>query len=231
MCYGDSAIEPLRHRVRECEDSDVTLLCCPEGTLGGLADYVDTPERIAIPRDGNALARGLEPLASESVTVIVGFTEREESGRYYNAAAVYSRGRVTGIYRKRHPAIRHSRYSAGEELPVFAVPGATLGVLICRDSVDATLMAALVAQGAHVVCIPTNNAMPVDRAGVDLVDEIRALDRQYAERFGITILRADVVGVHDCLTSAGTSMVTRSNGDQVTAHGGGAGELLVVDGV
>src|SRR3954464_13866081 len=90
-CYDGGAIDHLRDRVRECERGGVSLLCCPEGALGGLADYIAEPESIAIPHDGNALAQRLAPLASDAVTVIIGFTERDVTGRYYNAAAVYSR--------------------------------------------------------------------------------------------------------------------------------------------
>src|SRR4051812_32946353 len=99
-CYGTDAIVHLSARVRECERAGVRLLCCPEGSLGGLADYVDAPDDIAIPADPNVIATQLRPLASLSVTVIVGFTERDASGHYYNAAAVYSRGAIVGVYRK-----------------------------------------------------------------------------------------------------------------------------------
>jgi flavoprotein len=34
------AIDALRHQVRRCEENGIAVLCCPEGAIGGLADYV-----------------------------------------------------------------------------------------------------------------------------------------------------------------------------------------------
>jgi predicted amidohydrolase len=226
-CYGGNALEHLRARVRECEDEGVSLLCCPEGALGGLADYRDTPDDIALPSDPQTLALALRPLASRSVALIIGFTERDPSGRYYNAAAVYFGGAVVGIYRKRHPAFRRSRYSPGTEAPVFDVNGAVVGVLICRDSTDARLAATLVERGAQVLCIPTNNAMPHDRSGPHLVDEVRALDSRHAMTLGVPVIRADVVGETRGLASAGASMITQPSAMQLGAVGAVHGELVV----
>jgi predicted amidohydrolase len=226
-CYDGSPIDHLRDRVRECERGGVSLLCCPEGALGGLADYVDAPDTIAIPRGGDSLSKLLAPLASDSVTAIIGFTERDVDGRYYNAAAVYSRGNVLGVYRKRHPAIRRSRYSPGSEVPVFSVAGVIIGILICRDSVDTNLAARLIQQGAQVLCIPTNNAMPTDRGGPHLIGEIRALDAQHATTLGVPVVRADVIGTFHGLTSVGASMVTSPGQSQMHARGTPDGELIV----
>lgn len=225
-CYDCTAIHHLRERVRECECLGVTLLCCPEGALGGLADYVDQPDTIAVSSSEASLETLLEPLASDVVTVIVGFTERAPDGCYYNAAAIYRQGRVLGIYRKRHPAIRRSRYTAGAETHAFTIPGSSVGILICRDSVDANLAAALVQQGAQVLCVPTNNGMPPNRGGQRLVDEVRALDMHYATTFGIPVVRADVFGQYRGLTSPGASMVTLPTGTQVSAVGVPEGELI-----
>jgi predicted amidohydrolase len=229
VCYDRTAIQHLRERVRECERLGVTLLCCPEGAIGGLADYVDLPDAIAVPSSDRSLETLLEPLASDVVTVIVGFTERAPGGCYHNAAAIYAHGTVLGIYRKRHPAIRHSCYTAGTETSTFAIAGGTVGILICRDSIHANLAATLVQQGAQVLCVPTNNGMPPDRGGVRLIDDVRTLDMQYATTLGVPVVRADVFGQYGGLTSPGASMVTLPTGLQVRAGGAPEGELLVVE--
>src|SRR5262249_8941889 len=114
------AIELMRRQVKICESETVTILCGPEAVLGGLADEAPAPAEFAIEAGGGRLAAVLAPLASDSVTAIVGFTEAGAEGYLYNAAAVYHRGAVVGIYRKQHPAIRRSVYRAGDEAPVFA---------------------------------------------------------------------------------------------------------------
>lgn len=102
------ALDLVRERVRECEAKEVRVLCCPEGFLGGLADYNEHPTRCAISSDD--LAAILAPLTSETVTTIVGLSEIAADGKLYNAAAVFQRGRISGLYRKMHPAIRRSVY-------------------------------------------------------------------------------------------------------------------------
>ncbi|MBV9081362.1 MAG: hypothetical protein JOZ62_01700 [Acidobacteriaceae bacterium] len=113
------AIQLIQQRVRQCETDGVSVLCCPEAILGGLADFSDQPGRFAIRTDNGQLASVLAPLTSETVTSIVGFTELSSDGALYNAAAVFQCGRVTGLYRKIRPALRRSVYSPGSETPVF----------------------------------------------------------------------------------------------------------------
>lgn len=42
------ALSLIRKRVEWCEAAGVTLLCCPEAILGGLADYGENPVQFAI---------------------------------------------------------------------------------------------------------------------------------------------------------------------------------------
>ena len=129
-----AALELVRARVDWCEGAGVEFLVCPEGVLGGLADYASDPLVTAISRERGELDDILKPLTSHSVTTIIGFTEMSAEGQLYNAAAIFQRGAVVGVYRKRHPAIRTSIYQAGDQAPVFHVGGLTFGILICNDT-------------------------------------------------------------------------------------------------
>jgi predicted amidohydrolase len=93
------ALELIRDHVKWCETEGVDILCCPEAVLGGLADDAECPADIAIDVESGQLETLLAPLASKSVTAIVGFTETAGAGKLYNAAAVFHDGRVVGIYR------------------------------------------------------------------------------------------------------------------------------------
>jgi len=95
------ALGLIRQQVVRCEAEGIEILCCPEGVLGGLADYVVRPDAIAL--HCGDLNDVLAPLASDTVTTIVGFTETDRGGRLYNSAAVFHRGSVVGVYRKLHP--------------------------------------------------------------------------------------------------------------------------------
>ena len=166
------ALELIQRRVELCEAEDVALLCCPEAIPGGLADYSHDPTRFAVPtcRIGALLA----PLASDIVTTIVGFTELADDGRLYNSAAVWHRGMVAGVYRKRYPAIRRSVYAAGSATPVFRANGLTFGIVVCYDSSFSEPASRMAAQGATALLVPTNNGLPHSRPWEeDLVRQAR----------------------------------------------------------
>ena len=103
----------IREQVVWCESNGVEILCCPEGVLGGLADYAIRPADIAIDVEGAQLHALMTPLASDRVATILGFTEVDRVGRLYNSAAVFHKGVVAGIYRKLYPALNKSVYEAG----------------------------------------------------------------------------------------------------------------------
>ena len=209
------ALGLIRTRVEWCEAEGVTILCCPEAILGGLADYGRNPTEFAIAADAGRLDSALAPLASDTVTTIIGFTELAEGGRLYNSAAVLQRGSVAGLYRKLYPAIHRSVYEAGREVPVFQVGELTLGIVICNDSnyfEPARLMAA---QGATALFVPTNNGLPPTRAGAGLVAQARNVDIARAIENSMWVIRADVAGRTDELVSYGSSGIVDPDGKVV----------------
>ena len=72
-----AALGLIRKRIDWCESRGVEILCCPEAVLGGLADYAPRPTDFAISVADGQLDAVLAPLASNIVTVIVGFTDSE----------------------------------------------------------------------------------------------------------------------------------------------------------
>ena len=228
-CYDPQIISMIRLQVDRCEALGVEILCCPEALLGGLADYVDPPERAAIDTSVGGLDRLLSPLASDRVTVVVGFTEQGGGGCLYNAAAVFSRGEVLGIYRKMHPAINRSVYYAGAETPVFTVSNVTFGVLICRDSLFSEPARLMVSRGAQILLVPTNNGMPLTKGGEELVAQARTCDIARALESSVPVVRADVAGTHDNLVSYGSSGIVDRNGRIVSTTCAMEAELVVSD--
>jgi 5-aminopentanamidase len=165
-CGSMESLERIRHQVARCEMEGVEILCCPEAILGGLADYAPRPADVAFDVAAGDLDDVLMPLASDSVTTILGFTERSGADSLYNSAAVFHKGAVVGLYRKLHPAIRRSVYHAGDRMPVFRIGGLTFGIVICNDSNDPELARIMALQGATALFVPTNNGLPLDRADV-----------------------------------------------------------------
>jgi predicted amidohydrolase len=221
------AIELIRRQVEACEAEGVEILCCPEAVLGGLADYAERPAAGAIDVEGSELQAVLSPLASETVTTIVGFTETARDGALYNSAAVFHRGAIIGIYRKMHPAIRKSVYRAGDRTPVFTIGGLTFGILICNDSNFPELARNMAAQGAAALFIPTNNGLPSGRA--DVTADARKADAVLAIENRVTVIRADVGGSAGSLVSYGSSEIVDREGRVLQSARRLAEDLLIAD--
>src|SRR5262245_37950878 len=207
-----AALGLIRERIDWCESEGVEILCCPEGVLGGLADYATRPTDIAIEVEGGQLDAALAPLASDRVTTILGFTEIDRRGRLYNSAAVFHRGSVVGLYRKLYPAINRSVYKAGDKLPVFTIGELTFGILICLDSNYFEPARIMASQGATALFVPTNNGLPPARADAELVAQARKVDIARAIENSAWVIRADVAGRTRDLVSYGSSGIVDPDG-------------------
>jgi len=221
------ALELILGRVKWCENEGVDILCCPEAVLGGLADDVECPSDIAINVESGQLEALLAPLASKSVTTIVGFTETGGAGKLYNAAVVFHDGIVVGIYRKRHPAIRRSVYSAGDQSPVFTVGTLSFGIMICNDSNYPELATDMVARGASAIFLPSNNILPPERANVVALS--RAVDIALAKDNGVMIVRVDVAGRTADRVSFGSSAIADARGTVLRAGEALSEDILVAE--
>ena len=209
------ALDLIRTRVRASEADGVEILCCPEAILGGLADQIEDPARLAISVRTGQLDTVLAPLASDVTTTILGFTELGEDGFLYNSAAVFHRGTVAGVYRKLHPAIRQSIYHAGGHMSVFRVGALTFGIVICNDSNFPELANQMASRGATVLFVPSNNALSPQKGGAEIVAEARRVDVATAIATGMWVIRADVAGQTAELTSHGSSAIVDPKGTVV----------------
>ena len=221
------AINLIRTRVEWCESHGVAILCCPEAILGGLADHAEDPHEFAIDARGEELARALAPLASDTVTTIVGFTELTGTGRLHNSAAVFHKASIIGLYRKLYPAINRSIYDAGDGTPVFQVGGLTFGILICNDSNYPELTRMMASKGATALFIPTNNGLPPERA--DVAAQARNVDIALATQNSVSVIRADVAGRTDSMVSYGSSAIIDSRGNVLQSAQQLTEDLIVAD--
>jgi predicted amidohydrolase len=221
------AVELVRKRVAWCEAEGVEILCCPEAVLGGLADYAARPADIAIGVESGQLGAALRPLASDTVTTILGFTEISGTGQLYNSAAVFHKGAIVGFYRKLYPAIRKSIYRAGDRIPVFRIGGLTFGIVICNDSNYPEPARIMAAQGATALFVPTNNGLPLEKA--DVVGDARNADIALAKANRVSVIRADVAGRTAELVSYGASGIVDPDGTVLQTAQRLSEDLLVAD--
>lgn len=219
------ALASIAERVRWCESEEVPFLLCPEAVLGGLADDAHQPFEFAI--DLGELEERLAPLASPSVTVIIGFTEKAGAETLYNSAAVMRGGKMIGLYRKRHPAIRKSIYAAGDESPIFTVDGLNFGIMICNDANFPELAADMVARGAKVIFVPSNNGLRPDKA--DVVGWTREVDIDRARDNHVVLARADVSGRTAERVAYGSSAIIAADGEVLVAGKTLSEDMLVAE--
>ena len=219
----------IREQVDRCESEGVEILCCPEGVLGGLADYASRPADIAIDVEAGQLDALLAPLASDRVATILGFTEIGRGGRLYNSAAVFHKGSVVGIYRKLYPAINRSVYEAGDKMPVFTVGGLTFGIVICLDSNYYEPARIMASRGAAALFVPTNNGLPPTKAGPELVAEARNVDIARAVENSVSVIRADTAGRTESLVSYGSSEIVDADGMVLRSARRLGPDLIVAD--
>ena len=220
------AIDLIRKRVEWCEVEEVEMLCCPEAVLGGLADYAARPAEFAMDVEAGQLSAALAPLASDTVTTILGFTEIC-ADQLYNSAAVFHKGAVAGLYRKLHPAIRKSIYRAGDRTPVFAVCGLTFGIVICNDSNFSEPARLMASQGATALFVPTNCGLPPEKA--DVVADARNADIALARDNRVWVIRADVAGRTADRVSYGSSEIVDPEGTVLQSARRLTEDLLVAD--
>ncbi|MBW8873985.1 MAG: carbon-nitrogen hydrolase family protein [Acidobacteria bacterium] len=226
-CGSMDAVELIRKQIDWCQSEGVEILCCPEAVLGGLADYTARPTEIAIDVESGQLSAVLTPLASDTVTTILGFTEISGTGQLYNSAAVFHKGAVVGLYRKLHPAIRKSIYQAGDRTPVFRVDGLTFGIVICNDSNYPEPARVMASQGATALFVPTNNGLPLEKA--EVVADARNADIARARENRVSVIRADVAGRTADLVSYGSSGIVDPEGTVLQSARRLTEDLLVAD--
>ena len=222
-----AALDLIRKRIDWCELEGVEILCCPEAILGGLADYAPRPTDIAIDAKGGQLDGVLAPLASDTVTTILGFTEITAGGGLYNSAAVFHLGSVVGLYRKLYPAINTSIYEAGNQIPVFRVGDVTFGIVICNDSNYLEPARIMASPGATALFIPTNNGLPPEKA--DVAADARNADIARAIENSVFVIRADVAGRADGMVSYGSSAIVDSDGMVLQSAQRLTEDLIVAD--
>lgn len=221
------ALELMRSRVAMCEEAGVDILCCPEAIIGGLADYSEDPTDHALNVDDGQLGVFLSPLASDTVSTIVGFTELTDNGRLYNTAAIFHRGTVFGRYRKVYPAVNQSVYTPGEELPTFTIGSLSFGIIICNDTNYYEPARVMASKGATVLFVPTNNGLPAAKA--DVVARARSAQAARAVENGVTVVAADVAGQVGSFISYGSSHIIDPDGVLIASSKPFVEDVLIAD--
>jgi len=161
---------------------------------------------------------------------VIGFVDRDEVGRLYNAAAVISGGRVRGVYHKQelpnYGVFDEKRYFAeGDELPLFVIRGIQIGVTVCEDAwIGDGPVQGVARYGAEVVL--NINASPYHR---DKSFERQVLFRQRARDNKVFFFYVQTVGGQDELVFDGDSLAYAPDGRLLARGAQFEEELVLID--
>jgi len=111
--------------------------------------------------------------------------------------------------------LRQSVYRVGRHVPVFRVGPLTFGIAICNDSNFPELATEMASRGATALFVPSNNALPPRKGGAELMTEARRVDVATAIANRMWVIRADVAGQTEALTSQGSSAIVDPKGTVV----------------
>ncbi|MGI6126634.1 MAG: nitrilase-related carbon-nitrogen hydrolase [Planifilum sp.] len=158
----DENIEALYEVVRQAAEGGAKLIVTPEMATTGyqyedrqaISPFVDTIPGIATRRLGEIAER-------YGAYIVLGMAEVEqETGLFYNSAALIGPEGVLGKYRKLHLWATEEPWACPGDLgvPVFSTAIGNIALIICMDAVyfETARLAAL--QGADILAFPTNSS-------------------------------------------------------------------------
>ncbi len=188
--------------IARAKNENVELLIFPELSLTGyhLRDMVAT---VALRQDAPEFIR-LQEL-STSVACLVGMVEESPDFCFYNSAVYLSAGDVRHVHRKvylpTYGMFDEQRYFArGDSVRAFDTPYGRAAALVCEDMWHpSTVYIAALDQALMLIC-PSSSPLRgiADKRQQD--ENARyweAMNRVYAETFGVFVIYANRVGFED----------------------------------
>jgi len=151
-------VEPM---IREAATHGALIVCTTECFLDGyaIADKSIPLERYralgeSIP-DG-AYYRRLAALAAElKIHLIAGMTEAAGDARYNTSVLIGPDGKLAGKYRKQKLEHELVRNTPGNTSPVFETPFGKIGIMICADRTEPSIVERICTRGADFLICPS----------------------------------------------------------------------------
>lgn len=181
----------------------------------------------------------LHAAKKHNMALVLPFGEKN-NGRFYNSTAIFDEnGSLVGIYRKIHiPAIFPSQlkggtgsyekfyFTPGDNLDVFEVKGAKIGVQICYDRKFPEGSRALAAKGAEILFMPICAASYGETKLRDNTWDLPMRARAYEN--GTYVVAINRAGDEHGRKHLGQSMIVSPVGAEILSIGGTEkAELLV----
>jgi len=162
---------------REAAKAGAQVVCTPEGFLEGycVQEKGLTPEAYrALCEDipGGEYVRRMCALARElGVYMVAGLAEKDKTRQYNTSIIITPEGKIAGKFRKVHNAGDEPHNTTGKSFPVFDLPFAKVGMMICFDRQMPESPRVMAIKGAEIIFNPSagmsggiNDTMMVTRA-------------------------------------------------------------------
>lgn len=151
-------VEPL---IREAARKGAQIVCTTECFLDGyaVADKgipLDDYRRLGEPVPNGPHCQRLATLAGElKVHLVAGMTEADGDARYNVAVLLGPDGKLIGKYRKQKLGHESGRNTAGSTASVFPTPYGTIGLMICADRTESSIVGKICGKGADLLICPS----------------------------------------------------------------------------
>ncbi|MGH7792786.1 MAG: NAD+ synthase [Thermodesulfobacteriota bacterium] len=229
VCVGDleGNLKKILEYIEIAKNLGVDILCFPELAITGYP-----PEDLLL--KPSFIQDNLEVLdkvrkASESITVVVGFVDREVD--IYNAAAIIHGKELIDIYHKRYlpnyGVFDENRYfQSGLSTPVYKLGNLRFGVNICEDiwyPGDPTGEQALLGDAQIIINLSSSPYYASKVGSRERMLSTRASD------YSVIVAFCNLVGGQDELVFDGHSVVIGETGEVIARASGFREELLLAD--
>jgi predicted amidohydrolase len=149
----DAAIRNMETWIQRAAGQGVELALFPELNVSG---YVLDPivQRIAEPVPGPSTDRVIQLAGRYQMAIAFGLIERDGDRLYCTHVLVNGQG-ILGKQRKVHTPVQEQAYwGCGNEIEVFDIGKAKVGITVCRDSFFDEMTRTLYFKGAEIVLMP-----------------------------------------------------------------------------
>lgn len=210
----DENINKSVSMINEAADNGAVLIVLPEMANSGY-NFNNKEEAIQLAEnlnDSKSVKAWSKAAQDRNVYIVAGITEIHGADLYNSAVLIGPEGLI-GKYRKLH--LWEEEFLWFEPgnlgLPVFHTPIGRIGIVICYDMWFPELYAILAAQGADIVCVPTN-WVTIDSLPNNMKNFGPTLAMAAAHSHGIYIAAADRVGTERDMVFPGRSLIVRTAG-------------------
>jgi predicted amidohydrolase len=149
----DAAIRNMEKWLQRAAGQGVELALFPELSVSG---YILDPivEKLAEPVPGPSTEGVIQFAERYQMVIAFGLIEREADRLYCTHVLVNGQG-ILGKQRKVHTPIQEQAYwGCGNEIEVFDIGKAKVGITVCRDSFFDEMTRTLYFKGAEIVLMP-----------------------------------------------------------------------------